>query len=136
MTGAFFRFRALEARKSIFLCQKWLKSAFLTKSKGFPSQMFSLWVKFGTLSKNFFDFLTTKNKFSRKIPIIKVVRNGLNYKSGNLFFEKEILRNILDLESRKSPFFSRITVKTQNILHVKNWVFHGPKFFFSKYIVI
>ena len=67
----------------------------MTKSKGFPSQMFSLWVKFGTLSKNFFDFLTTKNTFSRKVPIIKVVRNGLNYKSGNLFFEKEILRNIL-----------------------------------------
>ena len=58
--------------------------------------MFSLWVKFGTLSKNFFDFLTTKNTFSRKVPIIKVVRNGLNYKSGNLFFEKEILRNILE----------------------------------------
>ena len=58
--------------------------------------MFSLWVKFGTLSKNFFDFLTTKNTFSRKVSIIQVVWNGLNYKSGNLFFEKEILRNILN----------------------------------------
>ena len=75
--GPDFRFLSHMAGKSIFWCVKSLKNAVLGKSKGNP---YLDWIKSWTYVQNFFDFLTSKNAFSAKVPITKVVQNDEIYK--------------------------------------------------------
>jgi len=62
------------------------------KSKGNPYKKLTLWFKIRTFTKHFFDFLTSRNVFSAKVPILKVVQNDRIIRTINFigkFFEKK-----------------------------------------------
>ena len=73
----FFDFWLYIAGKSIFSCLMKTKNAFMSKSQVIP---YECWVTVRTFLTNFLIFLTSRNPFWAKVPIIKVVQNDPFYR--------------------------------------------------------